>query len=344
MPPVLVALFIKLGASLRGERAGMNLQRDITREVVCFGFPGDMYSGHGYSIDDCLEHCHGCRWASYDNERHGCEVYSSHVAHHPDNLPSPHGACYEETASPSEGHPGDYPPHVPAAPLPTTVSTTVPNTTTTATTTPEPEKVKIGFSIAGVTPESLANTLFKEMLTLNLRRTIASSAGVPEPWVDIAFVGVSSFMAKTRLKRTGGVSVEATITIVGGVSMEMGVAITPASITHNVKGGSLASVVTQSVKEAVTQAIAIGEPLAIDIDGISTTPPDVTTITPPVTPPVDVSSYGDPHCKNLHGNRFDIQRPGNHSFVVLPRGANQGRANLHVEASVTRRGGLCTGK
>jgi len=56
-----------------------------------------------------------------------------------------------------------------------------------------------------------------------------------------------------------------------------------------------------------------------------------------------VSSYGDPHSKNIYGQRFDIKRPGNYSFLVLPRGADQGQQDLHVEATVTPKGDICEG-
>jgi len=54
-------------------------------------------------------------------------------------------------------------------------------------------------------------------------------------------------------------------------------------------------------------------------------------------------SYGDLHVHNIHGDQMDIRRPGDHSFLVLPRGASRGQASLHVEAHVAPRGGLCDG-
>jgi len=70
-----------------------------------------------------------------------------------------------------------------------------------------------------------------------------------------------------------------------------------------------------------------------------------TTVQLPTTTVRDgVSSYGDPHTKNIYGQRFDIKRPGNHSFLVLPRGADTKKANLYIDAMLTRRGELCTGQ
>eukprot|EP00421_Protoceratium_reticulatum_P074002 CAMPEP_0168407630 /NCGR_PEP_ID=MMETSP0228-20121227/26260_1 /TAXON_ID=133427 /ORGANISM="Protoceratium reticulatum, Strain CCCM 535 (=CCMP 1889)" /LENGTH=291 /DNA_ID=CAMNT_0008421303 /DNA_START=66 /DNA_END=937 /DNA_ORIENTATION=+ len=222
------------------------------------------------------------------------------------------------------------------------ISEWFPNTTTTATTTLEPEKVKISFSIAGITPEDLdANPAFKDSLAASLQTTVATNAGVPHDWVDIAFVGASSFTVTTYLKMNGGVVVDATITVPGDTDV---VATTPASINHNLQaGGNLASLITQTVKDTVQNAPPEMVPVGIHLAAISVRDLAIVVVNTH-TPPVDVSSYGDPHCKDLHGNRFDIQYPGNHSFLVLPRGADQVRANLHVEARVTRRGGLCTGK
>jgi len=59
------------------------------------------------------------------------------------------------------------------------------------------------------------------------------------------------------------------------------------------------------------------------------TPPSTEMSGPPVT------ATGDPHLKNLNGDSFDVRRPGNHTFLVAPFGANEGNANLYVWADVT---------
>merc|ERR1719291_783056 len=53
-----------------------------------------------------------------------------------------------------------------------------------------------------------------------------------------------------------------------------------------------------------------------------------------------VSASGDPHMVNVHGQRFDILRPGVHVLLQLPRGAEHD-VLLRVEAHATQLGGAC---
>jgi len=55
-------------------------------------------------------------------------------------------------------------------------------------------------------------------------------------------------------------------------------------------------------------------------------------------------SSGDPHSRNTLGQHFDIRRPGNYTFLKYPRGGDGTPKNLDVQAHVTSRGKLCSGK
>jgi len=55
-----------------------------------------------------------------------------------------------------------------------------------------------------------------------------------------------------------------------------------------------------------------------------------------------ISATGDPHLQNVHGERFDVMRPGKHILINIPRGEGIQNALLRVEAEARRLGGQCT--
>jgi len=56
---------------------------------------------------------------------------------------------------------------------------------------------------------------------------------------------------------------------------------------------------------------------------------------PPGPPGPPATAQGDPHLQNMRGKKFDVRRPGNHTFLVVPRGAGPDDAQLYVWADVT---------
>merc|ERR1719442_121347 len=54
-----------------------------------------------------------------------------------------------------------------------------------------------------------------------------------------------------------------------------------------------------------------------------------------------VAATGDPHLQNIHGERFDLMRPGKHVLIHIPRGERVEKALLRVEAEASRLGGSC---
>jgi hypothetical protein len=54
-----------------------------------------------------------------------------------------------------------------------------------------------------------------------------------------------------------------------------------------------------------------------------------------------VAAVGDPHLQNIHGERFDLMRPGKHVLIHIPRGERVEKAMLRVEAEASRLGGSC---
>jgi hypothetical protein len=53
------------------------------------------------------------------------------------------------------------------------------------------------------------------------------------------------------------------------------------------------------------------------------------------------SAVGDPHLQNVHGERFDLMKEGNHVLISIPRGQIAENALLRVRADARRLGGQC---
>lgn len=58
--------------------------------------------------------------------------------------------------------------------------------------------------------------------------------------------------------------------------------------------------------------------------------------------PQATSATGDPHLQNLHGERFDLARPGEFELIRIPRGEPAEDALLIVQADARQVGGPCT--
>ena len=54
-----------------------------------------------------------------------------------------------------------------------------------------------------------------------------------------------------------------------------------------------------------------------------------------------VAATGDPHLQNVHGERFDLMKPGTHVLINIPKGALAENALLRVQADARRMGTSC---
>jgi hypothetical protein len=61
----------------------------------------------------------------------------------------------------------------------------------------------------------------------------------------------------------------------------------------------------------------------------------------PGATPGGAAATGDPHLQNVHGERFDLMKPGNHVLLNIPRGMSAENALLRVQADARRLGGHC---
>jgi hypothetical protein len=53
------------------------------------------------------------------------------------------------------------------------------------------------------------------------------------------------------------------------------------------------------------------------------------------------AAVGDPHLQNVHGERFDLMKPGKHVLINIPRGVSAEKALLRVQADARQLGGQC---
>lgn len=71
--------------------------------------------------------------------------------------------------------------------------------------------------------------------------------------------------------------------------------------------------------------------------------PGASTVSYEVCPEAPTASAtGDPHLRNVHGERFDLMKPGKHVLINIPRGETPDKALLHVQAGARQLGGQCT--
>mmetsp|Transcript_106139 Transcript_106139/g.277200 ORF Transcript_106139/g.277200 Transcript_106139/m.277200 type:complete len:204 (+) Transcript_106139:1-612(+) len=54
-----------------------------------------------------------------------------------------------------------------------------------------------------------------------------------------------------------------------------------------------------------------------------------------------ISATGDPHLQNVHGERFDLMRPGKYVLIQIPKGEPAEDTLLRVQADARRLGGQC---
>ena len=54
-----------------------------------------------------------------------------------------------------------------------------------------------------------------------------------------------------------------------------------------------------------------------------------------------MAATGDPHLQNVHGERFDLMKPGKHVLINIPRGVGAEKSLLRVQADARQLGGQC---
>ena len=54
-----------------------------------------------------------------------------------------------------------------------------------------------------------------------------------------------------------------------------------------------------------------------------------------------MAATGDPHLQNVHGERFDLMKPGKHVLINIPKEVLAEKALLRVQADARRMGDSC---
>lgn len=83
--------------------------------------------------------------------------------------------------------------------------------------------------------------------------------------------------------------------------------------------------------QSYCDATYAGQLCVCDTGGAAATP----------APPSTATATGDPHLQNIHGQRFDLMRPGHVELINIPRGGPVDRALFAVQADARRLGGDC---
>eukprot|EP00421_Protoceratium_reticulatum_P044299 CAMPEP_0168440602 /NCGR_PEP_ID=MMETSP0228-20121227/43058_1 /TAXON_ID=133427 /ORGANISM="Protoceratium reticulatum, Strain CCCM 535 (=CCMP 1889)" /LENGTH=329 /DNA_ID=CAMNT_0008454899 /DNA_START=85 /DNA_END=1072 /DNA_ORIENTATION=+ len=76
-------------------------------------------------------------------------------------------------------------------------------------------------------------------------------------------------------------------------------------------------------------------------ESVNWPPQDTTTTLTTTVGRNRATSYGDPHVTTLRGEHFDVQQPGTHTYLMVPRGASLRTAMLAVQARVEPYGSVC---
>jgi len=71
------------------------------------------------------------------------------------------------------------------------------------------------------------------------------------------------------------------------------------------------------------------------------TPTPAPTPEPGVSAGGGASAIGDPHLRNVYGERFDLMKEGKHVLINIPRGMSAEHVWLRVQADARRLGGQC---
>ncbi|CAK0792187.1 unnamed protein product [Prorocentrum cordatum] len=131
------------------------------------------------------------------------------------------------------------------------------------------------------------------------------------------------------------------------------------SLRETVAGGTSYDHIIQTVSENVIRVSYPSGALSWDLSRVGTlaptpapTPPPTPAPTPAPTPSptpaptpapagASASATGDPHLQNIHGERFDLMRPGKAVLIQIPRGKPAEAAMLTVVADARQMGALC---
>jgi len=105
------------------------------------------------------------------------------------------------------------------------------------------------------------------------------------------------------------------------------------SVEEGAEGNSVQGALATVTAEQFTSPVAGASSFAVQAVPASATAPTVS---------FQVSATGDPHLVNVYGQRFDLMQPGNHTMLLIPRGAPPSATLLGVVARAEHIGKACS--
>ncbi|CAK0833310.1 unnamed protein product [Prorocentrum cordatum] len=175
--------------------------------------------------------------------------------------------------------------------------------------------------------------------------TLTQSPTTPSPTVAPVSTRIVSSVeggdTEVLVESTVGFAVGDTVAIDGGGNRETRVII---EIRSSRATSSSASSGVLVLDNALTNHYPIDSIIVVYVTAAPTvapTPVPTSVPTPPVAGPGSGggSATGDPHLRNVHGQRFDLMKPGRHVLIQIPKGERDASTLLRVQADARRLGG-----
>jgi len=91
----------------------------------------------------------------------------------------------------------------------------------------------------------------------------------------------------------------------------------------------------KAVPKAAPKAVPKAAPKAAPTEAPKAAPTEARN------PALRVAATGDPHLKNIYGERFDLMKKGHHTLLNIPRRAKRKSAMIRVDAKSERMGSSC---
>eukprot|EP00421_Protoceratium_reticulatum_P032801 CAMPEP_0168470576 /NCGR_PEP_ID=MMETSP0228-20121227/58805_1 /TAXON_ID=133427 /ORGANISM="Protoceratium reticulatum, Strain CCCM 535 (=CCMP 1889)" /LENGTH=839 /DNA_ID=CAMNT_0008486393 /DNA_START=1 /DNA_END=2517 /DNA_ORIENTATION=- len=209
--------------------------------------------------------------------------------------------------------------------VPTTESTTTPSTviTTQSTTAPTTAPTEVtGFLVLIVVVLDVNAFVHDPASAAGVAQGLATVTGFPLSYIIVVLSAGPISMRQHNLK--GGLH-----QMQGGVN---------ADFTINVPAGADPTA-ANSLK--TTPSTEVARAISAGVAQTTGTAPNLAVTRVGVRIPTTASSYGDPHITTLQGEKFDILRPGTHTYLVVPRGTLQNAAQLHIQGNIKADGPTC---
>ncbi|CAK0904449.1 unnamed protein product, partial [Prorocentrum cordatum] len=222
-------------------------------------------------------------------------------------------------------------PKLPWEPVATPTPTPIPTPSPTFGSVPAPKgrQAKVEGSFQVKVPSADVEAFVSDSsVKAAFQRSVAEKAGVAEAEVVVTLSVVTGAGSAGRGRKVRlapimlGSADQAEIQVDYSISVEEGA-----------EGNSVQGALATVTAEQFTSPVAGASSFAVQAVPASATAPTVS---------FQVSATGDPHLVNVYGQRFDLMQPGNHTMLLIPRGAPPSATLLGVVARAEHIGKACS--